>query len=305
MRNHLRWAALAALVAATPLAAQDSPAALIMQLSGDVQIRQGGAAPVAAAVGARLATGDEVVPASGARAILLTRTGAQQVVTQATTVAEPRGAGNPDMFNRAIATFAQAASTDVRNLGGRQGMIRPIPGEPTLVAPRNGLTVTTGHPTFSWMGTEGKDSYTIQIRNKAGGRPQRFQVTGTTFTLPNDAEALEPGATYAWTVAPDGGRAASEDSLKIIGSYESEELNATLSEVSALGMDPMGDGAFLTVIIYRDLNLFYDAAQTLKSVEETSAMSAELYLLKGEILAELGQEAEARKAFETADAMMR
>lgn len=304
MRKYLRLAALAALVTAAPLAGQDSPAALVIQVQGDVQLRQGGAAS-AAAVGARLTPGDEVVPGSGARAILLTRTGAQQVVTQATTVEEPRGAGNPDLFDRAMARFAQAASTDARNLGGRQGMIRPIPGEPTLVAPRNGLRVTTGRPTFSWVGVEGKDAYTIQIRNVDGGRPQRFQVTGAAFTLPEDAEALTPGATYAWTVAPDGGRATREVQFKVIGEYESEELATTLSEVSALGLDPMGDGAFLTVVIYRDLDLFYDAASALANVENTSAMSAELYLLKGEILAEMGHEEDARAAFDKADAMMR
>jgi hypothetical protein len=304
MRKHLRLAAFAALVAATPLAAQDGPAALVIQVQGDVQLHQGGGV-TAATVGSRLTPGDEVVPAVGARAILLTRTGAQQVVTQATTIEEPRGAGNPDLFDRAMARFAQAASTDARNLGGRQGMIRPIPGEPTLVAPRNGLTVTTSHPTFSWMGVDGKDAYTIQIRNVDGGRPQRFQVTGTTFTLPESAEALEPGANYAWTVAPDGGRATREVQFKVIGAFESDELATTLSEVSALGLDPMGDGAFLTVVIYRDLDLFYDAATALANVENTAAMSADLYLLKGEILAELGQADEARAAFDKADAMMR
>ena len=304
MRTYLRLAAVAALVATAPLAAQDTPAALVIGVQGDVQLRQGGN-PSPAAVGARLTAGDEVMPASGARAILLTRTGAQQVVTQATTVEEPRGAGNPDMFDRAMARFAQAASTDARNLGGRQGMIRPVPGEPTLVAPRSYLRVTTGHPTFSWMGVEGKDAYTIQIRNMDGGRPQRFQVTGTTFTLPDDAEALTPGATYAWTVAPDGNRAAKEEHFKVIGAYEAEELDTTLSEISALGLDPMGDGAFLTVVIYRDLDLFYDAAAALANVENTAAMSAELYLLKGEILAELGHEEDARAAFDKADAMMR
>ena len=304
MRKPLRLATLAAVMATAPLAAQDSPAALVIQVQGDVQLRQNGAA-TAAAVGARLTPGDEIVPAAGGRAILLTRTGAQQVVTQATTVQEPRGAGNPDLFDRAMARFAQAASTDARNLGGRQGMIRPIPGEPTLVAPRNGLTVTTDHPTFSWLGVEGRDAYTIQIRNVDGGRPQRFQVTGTTFTLPAGAEALAPGATYAWTVAADGGRATREVQFKVIGPYESEELATTLSEVSALGLDPMGDGAFLTVVIYRDLDLFYDAAQALANVENTAAMSADLYLLKGEILAELGQGDEARAAFDKADALMR
>ena len=35
MRKHLRWAALLALVAAAPLAAQENPAALVVRLQGE------------------------------------------------------------------------------------------------------------------------------------------------------------------------------------------------------------------------------------------------------------------------------
>ena len=303
--KHLRTAALVTLVAAVPLAAQDAPSALVLQVQGDVRLLRGAAPPVAAAIGARLAAGDGVLPGEGSHAILLTATGAPQVVTQATTVQAPLGAGNAGLFDRAVARLAQAESTEAGDLDDPQEMIRPVPGEATLVAPRNGLTVTTGHPTFSWMGVAGKDSYTIQIRNVDGGRPRRFQVTGATFTLPGDSEALEPGATYAWTVAPDEGRAAREVQFKVIGSDEAGELDAILAEVSELGLDPRGDGAFLAAIIYRDLDLFYDAADALASVENAADLSTELYLLKGEILAVLGHADEARTAFDRAEASMR
>lgn len=303
MKKHLRWAALLALISATPLVAQENPAALVVSLQGDVQVRQGGAA-APAAVGTRLSAGDEVIPAGGARAILITRTGAQQVVTSATTVSEPRGGGNPDMFARALATLAQAASTD-RTAGGRQGMIRPIPGEPTLVAPRNGLTVTTGHPTFSWMPVEGATEYMIQIRKVDGGRPMRFEVTGTEWTLPEGEPGLETGELYAWTVAPKGGRPTREEQFKLIGAEDNEVLFNTMDEIRVIGLDPFGDGLFLTTVIFRDLELYYDAASALEEVESAGSMTAELYLLKGEILNELGQEEAARKAFDKADAMMR
>lgn len=304
MRNHLCWAALLALVVAAPLAAQQDPAALVVRLQGDVQVRRGGST-AAAAVGTRLAAGDEVLPASGARAILITRTGAQQVVTQATTVEEPRGGGNPDLFERALSTLAQAASADARTAGGRQGMIRPIPGEPVLVAPRNGLIVTADRPAFSWMAVEGAASYTLQLRKVDGGRPMRFEVPATEWTLPPDQPALETGATYAWTVAPKGGRPTREQQFRVIGTEDNQLLASTLGEVRAMGLDPMGDGLFLTAVIYRDLGLFYDADVALKELEKAGEMSADLYLLKGEILNVLGHEEEARKAFDKADALMR
>jgi len=304
MRKHLRWAALLALLVAAPLAAQDDPAALVVRLQGDVQIRHAGNSGPAAQ-GARLVVGDEVVPAAGARAIVITRTGAQQVITQATTIQEPRGGGNPDMFARAVATLSQAASADARTAGGRQGMIRPIPGEPVLVSPRNGLTVTTAHPTFGWMPVEGATGYTIQIRRVDGGRPARYEAAGTAWVLPEAEAALEPGATYAWTVAPKGGRPTREQQFKVIGSDDKETLDSTLGEIRAMGLDPMGDGLFLTAVVFRDLGLFYDAASALKDVEATGEMNADLYLLKGEILNVLGHEEEARKAFDKADTLMR
>ena len=304
MRKHLRWATLLALVAAAPLAAQQDPAALVVSLQGEVQVQHAGST-VQAAVGTRLVAGDEVIPASGARAILITRTGAQQVVTRATTIQEPREGGNPDLFARAMSTLAQAASADARTAGGRQGMIRPIPGEPVLVAPRNGLTVTAGHPKFSWMPVGVTTLYTLQLRKVEGGRPMRFAATGTEWTLPADQPELEAGATYAWTVAPKGGRPTREQQFKVIGAADNEELATTLGDVKAMGLDPMGDGLFLTAVIFRDLGLFYEADQALKNLEKIGEMSADLYLLKGEILNVLGHEEEARKAFDKADAMMR
>lgn len=294
-----------ALAFAAPLAAQEDPAALVVRLQGEVQVRHAGASPTAAAVGERLLAGDEVLPASGARAILITRTGAQQVVTSATTVTEPRGGGNPDMFARAMRTLAQAASADARTAGGRQGMIRPIPGEPVLVAPRNGLTVTSPRPTFSWLLVDGAAGYTIQIRRVDGGRPIRFESTPNHFTLPDDVPALLPGAEYAWTVAPLRGRPTREQRFRVIDPTEYADLAATLDEVVELGLDPSGDGLFLSAVVYRDLDLFYEAAAALEELERSGALTAELYLLKGEILTEIGRAEEARAAFDRADEMMR
>lgn len=304
MTKQLRWAAALAVLVTAPAAAQQDPAALVMRISGDVQIRHEGSG-AAAAVGSALVAGDEVVPASGARAILLMRTGASQVVTAVTTVSEPRGGGNPDLFARAMRTLAQAASSDARTTGGRQGMIRPIPGEPVIVAPRNELTVSTTRPTFSWMAVDGATGYTVQVRNMDGGKPMRFQSADNSWTLPGDVEALTPGATYAWTVAPKGGRATMEQKFTVLGDDQRQELDATIGEISDMGLDPHGDGLFLTAVVYRDLGLYYDASDALDGLEAGNDMSADMYLLKGEILTALGHAEAARAAFDKADAMMR
>jgi predicted negative regulator of RcsB-dependent stress response len=49
------------------------------------------------------------------------------------------------------------------------------------------------------------------------------------------------------------------------------------------------------------MGLYYEARRALDLVETEAGLSWELYKLKGEILAELGHESEARAAFDEAD----
>ena len=141
-----RLAILMALVllalAPPPLGGQEAPAALVVKLQGEVSIRSG-STTTPAEVGARLVAGDQVVLAAGARAYLVHRSGQTQVVTERTTIAAPApGAAEGDVFSRTVRVLAQAANSNARTQPNRQGMIRPIPGEPVLVAPRNGIKVS-------------------------------------------------------------------------------------------------------------------------------------------------------------------
>ena len=86
---------------------------------------------------------------------------------------------------------------------------------------------------------------------------------------------------------------------------QSFDLQDYMDEISVFGLDPMTDGLFLTVVAFRDLGLFYDAREALETVEQEASLSADMYLLKGEILTELGHEEAAREAFDKADELMR
>ncbi len=305
MRGLNRTAVVAALALTAPLAAQGSPAALVIRVQGAVDVTHGSSAATPASVGEQMFVGDGVLPSSGARAVLITRAGAQQVVTERTTIAAPTGGGNPDIFDRALATLAQAASTDA-TAGGRQGMIRPIPGQTALVAPRNALNVASPRPTFTWTATPGQ-SYDLMLRNLDGGRPTVYEVgADTVWTLPDSAADLDRGATYQWTIFVGGrrtGRALPPQDFRVIGLEESVDLEDYLDEIEVFGLDPRGDGLFLTVVAFREMGLFYEAREALEDVEATGPLSWELYKLKGEILAELGHEEEARAAFDRADAL--
>ena len=302
-----QWAIAALLALGIPSASEclsaQEPVALVIRLQGDVSLTRGSSAPVAVRVGGQVYAGDVVVPTAGARAILITRAGAQQIVTEPTTIAEPSGSASTDMFERALATFAQAVRADA-STGGRQGMIRPIPGETALVAPRNALNVASPRPTFSWTATPGQ-SYELMLRSLAGGRPTVYEVgRDTLWTLPDTAADLEQGATYQWTIfvgARRGGRALPPQDFRVISHEESVELEDHLEEIAVFGLDPRGDGLLLAVVAYREMGLFYEARRALDEVEASGPLGEELYRLKGEILAELGHEEEARAAFDRAD----
>ncbi len=311
MLKRMQIAVLAGLVAVAPLGAQNMPAALVASFEGPVQIRVSGSNPQPATVGQRLEAGDEVLPGEGGRVVLVTRTGAAQIVTQNTVIADVATASTTSVMARTIGVLVQAATSDARSSGGaaaRQGMIRPIPGRTTLVSPRNGLTVRSDRPAFAWTATPGQ-AFELMLRNTAGGRAEVFDAgTDTTWTYPDDLPALEFGATYAWTVfvgGRRGGRALPQQEFRVIDIPEFVQLGEFMEEIEVFGLDPMSDGLFLTVVAFRDLELFYDAGEAMVGIEGQGAMSADMYLLKGEILNVLGREAEARAAFDKADALIR
>ena len=305
MKNRFVLGLALLLAAAAPASLiQEAPVAVMMKIDGDVRVAHGSAPPAAAAVGARLQDGDRVIPGSGATATVVYRTGQKQEITQETTIAAPSSAERGDMFQRTVGVLAQAANSNARTSPNRQGMIRPIPGEPVKVSPRLGITVASTRPTFLWRAFEGADSYTIQVR-KAGSPPVRFQASDTAFTVPADA-ALTPGTTYYWTIAPNTTRRpATEDSLVVMAPETGKTLEQSLEAIAGLGFDPLDDGRLLTAVVYTDLGLYYQAAEILTEMEGAGELSADVLMLKGEVLDRLGRVDEARAAFDAADARIR
>ena len=108
-------AVLAGLIAVVPLGAQTMPAALVASFEGPVQIRVSGSDPEPAAVGQRLEVGDEILPGEGGRVVLVTRTGAAQIITQSTVIQDAPAASGSSVMARTIGVLAQAATSDARS----------------------------------------------------------------------------------------------------------------------------------------------------------------------------------------------
>ncbi|MGQ0815930.1 MAG: hypothetical protein ACT4O1_15980 [Gemmatimonadota bacterium] len=282
------------------------PSAVVVQISGGVQVqRNGQSAAVPATVGLSLMPGDKVVVTSGGKAVLLYKTGRMQPVSQTTTIEDAQRDKPGGLFNQTVTTLAQVATTNARTQPNRQGMIRPIPGEPAPISPRNGVKVADLHPSFTWFSVPDAKGYVVQVRRiePLAGRPERYEVgNDTTWTYTASATPLIPGGVYEWTVAAAGtGRPATVQRFRVVGSDDYARIASTMNELVGAGIDPLGDGLFLTALAYRDAGLMYDASHVLDRLADNGAKGRAYYLLRGEVLDALGDLDAAAKAFASAD----
>jgi hypothetical protein len=313
-----RWVALLAVVvtAAFGWAPANDPAAIVIQVNGDVAVqRSGQSARTPATVGLTLLAGDRVMVPGGAKAVLLHRTGRMETVTADATVVEPATREPAGLFAQTVRTLTQVATTDARTQPNRQGMIRPIAGAAAPILPRNGLTVLELRPTFTWYRLPDATGYTVQLRLVDGPceggapesrpelcRPVRYDAAqDTSWTVPRHASPLIPGALYEWTVGTAGGRPAPVQRFRVATPEAYTAVAGVLRELAAAGMDPGGDGLFLAALAYRDAGLFYEASGALDRLASAGAGSgAAFHHLRGEVYDALGLLDEADAAFKLA-----
>ena len=304
----MRYAMLVVLVAVTAAFARviAEPAAVLVQINGAVQIQRAGkTATTPATVGTSLMPGDKVVVANGAKAVLLYKTGKMVPASATVTIADAQRDKAGGLFEQTVTTLAQVATTNARTQPNRQGMIRPVAGEPTPLSPRNSVKVADLHPTFTWQKIEDATGYTVQVRRLEpfAGKPERFTTSAAnSWTYPADATPLVPGAVYEWTVAAANGRPASTQRFRIVNADDLGRVASTVRALTEAGIDPLGDGLFLTALAYRDAGLMYEASRMLDLLAKGGAPGGrEFYLLRGEVLDALGDLDGAAKAFASAD----
>jgi hypothetical protein len=280
------------------------PAAVLVKAEGEVLVQVANDDPRPGRVGDKLAAGDRVLPGSGARAVVVHRTGASQTITQAVTIESPSaGDDESDMFSRTVGVLARAADTDARAQPNRQGMIRPLPGQAVPVAPRNDLPVSQARPTLTWFSVPDSEGYRIHLWD-GNGEMRTFETgTDTVWTFPAGELELAPGQRYEWTAAPlVSGRLSERHAFRTLDEDRHRALSEDLALLAEAGLDPSDDGLLLAAIIYRDYDLFYDAHQALRELEASGAeMSREALLLLGEVFDALGRLDDAEVAFDRAD----
>ena len=280
-------------------AANEDPVAMVVRVTGSVQVRRADGATETATAGVRLMPGDRLEVASGAQAVILYVSGRRETVTQSLAIAAPEQAHRAGVFDRTVSTLNAVASSDARQQPNRQGMIRPIAGAPTLIGPRNEIRVADLRPTFSWSAVPGATSYVIQIRSEDGLTRKRFNVgSDTVWTMPADGHPLQPGVTYVWTVGTNQGRVGEEQRFATLTAVQYAAIAEGMAELREAELDPWSDGLFLSALIFRDSEVFYEADRALRQLEASGTpLGPPFYMLRGEVYDALGMIDAAAEAF--------
>jgi hypothetical protein len=193
--------------------------------------------------------------ASGAKAVLMYKSGKMETASADVTVAAPDAREPAGRFQQVVNTVAQVATTNARVQPNRQGMIRPIAGEPIPVTPRNGVKLLDVRPTFTWYRVPEATGYVVQVRRitPAGGAILRFNTgKDTTWTYAANEAPLVPGGEYEWTVGATPGRIASyRGRFRIVSAEEYAQVASVLRELATANIDPATDGLFVP-LAYRD-----------------------------------------------------
>jgi hypothetical protein len=289
---------------ASSYAAANEPAALVLQLSGAVQVQRSGApAPEPARAGMQLMAADELLVPEAGRVVLLHRGGRTETLLRSTRIAAPTVQQAAGLFQQTLRTMAEVATSDARVQPNRQGMIRPIAGGAVAIAPRNDLVVSSLRPTFSWFRVPETRGYTLQVREAEGGL-RRFEVgSDTSWSLPAADAPLIRGARYEWAVAAaDAGRVSDVQYFRVASEAETHLLEERLAQIRAVGLDPQGDGLLLAAFAYRDAGFFYEAADLLDRFTGCGTPTdAAFHMLRGEVLDAIGRVDAAQYEFEVAE----
>lgn len=284
------------------------PVALLVKFQGDVKVEKMGAKDaVAGAVGAQLSPGDRVLVANGGEAVVLYKTGRLVKAASTVTIEDVPEGTESSLFSNTVKTLGQVATTDARTQPNRQGMIRPLAGAPVPISPRNSIVILGARPTLTWFSVPNVEDYIVMVQRVGTnpGQPVRYNVgADTTWTLPLSAPPLIPGATYSWTVGGAGiGRPAGQQHFTVASSETLATLEQTLNGLITAGIDPDGDGLFLTALAYRDAGLYYEALRALDQIESQGNGRGRAYhMLRGDVYDALGMISAAENAFSMADA---
>jgi len=169
-------------------------------------------------------------------------------------------------------------------------------GGVTLLAPTmcKAYTLT---PTFFWRPDDKQWEYIFRLTQASASQKPLYEtrVMGGHFTYPDSAPALQPGATYKWSVQPTIGGPASASFL-ILGGTDRDAVTAALVRAQT-SADP--DAAQAKV--FMDMRVWFDALAAYSNLIERYPARAEFYTARADLYDQLPETPET-KALGDADA---
>ena len=178
------------------------------------------------------------------------------------------------------------------------GASRGLCGVVTLHAPTTGKAYTL-MPTFFWGPDDQQSEYVFRLTQVSSQNPlYETKVMGGHFTYPASAPALQPGATYAWSVkcAIDELMVPASASFLIVGGSDRDAVAAALARAQT-SPDPAADQAK----VFMDMRVWFDALAAYCSLVDRYPARAEFYKARADLYDQLPQTPET-KALADADA---
>jgi hypothetical protein len=165
-------------------------------------------------------------------------------------------------------------------------------GGVTLLAPTMCKAYTLA-PTFFWGPDDQQSEYIFRLTQASASQNPLFEtkVVGGHFTYPSSAPALQPGATYVWSVQPTidmmGGPASA--SFLILGGADRDAVAAALVHAQA-----SADSAVAQAKVFMDMRLWFDALATYSNLIQQFPARAEFYKARADLYDQLPESPETK-----------
>ena len=170
-----------------------------------------------------------------------------------------------------------AQSSSVQIGGGTRGGFP----NPLLYAPRRGKSYNTT-PNFYWGASDARNDFKLTVYDSNEKVVYETTVHGKSFAYPSSAPVLKPGATYSWTIQPDGTILAEPAQPVEIVLLSPKERNTIDQSLKGIVGDSLGE-QIKGAEIFVNARLWYDSVAIYSALIDKYPDHSELYYRRGEI----------------------
>ncbi len=304
---------VAALALAPAARAADEPLALLVKLTGRVQVTPVSATkPQPAQFGRPLMRGERLhVPAGGSATVFFNDGNVIELGEKSTIVisgrAAPRGTSGSAMPAEVFKTVAKNLVAGSRETG--LVALAPLRGgaeaAPLLESPRR-TQVLADRPAFAWRAVDGATRYRLAVSDDRGELWRR-EVTGTTLDYPADAEPLVRGAEVLWEVEALSDTDAlrkEESSFTVASADEADLIRTQAGRIrEATGAASTDVALYLEGVYLAGHGVYGEAAERLRELCALTPEAAPAHEALGQAYRSMGLNDRAREELEKAKAL--